>query len=109
VALRSRDAGAPGRAALLAGLISGVLLFSSATITTLSTLHILATRADYQQQFATSGQPNINTFLVGDILSGVTAHLAINLIVGLVGGGVGELISRSRGGVPGRAAGGAVR
>src|SRR5215831_11592834 len=109
VAFRSRDAGAPGRAGLLAGLTSGVLLFSSATIMTLGTLHILATRTDYQQQFATSGQPNINTFLVGDILTAATAHLAINLILGLAGGGIGMLISRSRRGLPGRTAGGATR
>jgi hypothetical protein len=104
-ALRSRDGGAPGRAGLLAGLTSGVLLFSSATIMTLSTLHILATRTDYQRQSATSGQPNMNTFLVGDILTGVTAHLAINLVLGLAGGGIGMLISRSRRGLPGCAAG----
>jgi len=109
VALRSRDAGAPGRAGLLAGLTSGVLLFSSATIMTLSTLPVLATRTDYQQQFATSGQPDISTFLVGDILTAATAHLAINLILGLAGGGIGMLISRSRRGLPGRAAGGATR
>ena len=109
VALRSRDAGAPGRAGLLAGLTSGVLLFSSATIMTLSTLPILATRTDYQHQFATSGQPDISTFLVGDILTAATAHLAINLILGLAGGGIGMLISRSRRGLPGRAAGGATR
>ena len=95
--------------ALVAGLTSGVLLFSSATIMTLSTLPILATRTDYQHQFATSGQPDISTFLVGDILTAATAHLAINLILGLAGGGIGMLISRSRRGLPGRAAGGATR
>jgi len=109
VAVRSQDVEAPGRAGMLAGLISGVLLFSSATIMTLSTLHTLATRTDYQQQFATSGQPNIDTFLVGDILTAMTSHLVINLLLGLAGGGIGMLISRSRHELPGRAARGGAR
>src|SRR6266516_4953845 len=81
---------------MFAGLASGLLVFCFGTVMTLSTLHILASRSDYQHQYATSGAPDMNTFLVGDILTAVTAHLGINLILGLAGGGIGTLISRSR-------------
>jgi hypothetical protein len=35
------------------------------------------------------------TFLVGDILAAVAAHLIINLVVGLIGGGVGAVLART--------------
>jgi len=92
--------GTPGRAGLFAGLASGLLVFVAATVMTLSTLSILATRPDYQHEFAASGDPNISTYLVGDILMAGVAHLAINLLLGLIGGGLGELIARSRRVVP---------
>ena len=95
-ALADRTAGAALRTGMFAGLASGLLVFCFGTVMTLSTLHILASRSDYQHQYATSGAPDMNTFLVGDILTAVTAHLGINLILGLVGGGIGTLISRSR-------------
>jgi hypothetical protein len=60
---------------------------------TLSTLDVLASRADYQRQFAASHAADIHTYLVSDILAATTAHLAINLVLGLVGGGVGALIA----------------
>ena len=89
---RSRAAGM--RAGVFAGLTSGVLLFCFANVMTLSTLQILASRPDYQHQFALSGDPNISTYLVGDMLAGTISHLAINLVLGLIGGGIAELISR---------------
>jgi hypothetical protein len=88
--------GTPGRAGLFAGLTSGLLVFFAAIVLTLSTLSILATRPDYQHEFAASGDPNISTYLVGDILMAGIAHLAINLLLGLIGGGLGELIARFR-------------
>jgi len=63
-------------------------------IMTLPTLPILASRSDYRAQFAHSHAPNIATYLVGDILAAVGAHLIINLVVGLIGGGLGALITR---------------
>ena len=35
------------------------------------------------------------TYLVGDVLTAAAAHLVINLILGLAGGGLGALIARS--------------
>ena len=65
-----------------------------AVIMTLSTLSILATRSDYQAEFARSHTPNMTAYLIGDILAVVAAHLAINLFPGLVGGGIGALVTR---------------
>lgn len=91
------DAGSPAGAGVgagvFAGLTSGVLLFCVANLMTLSTLRILASRPDYQHQFAVSGDPNISTFL-GDMLAGTISHLAINLVLGLIGGGIAVLILR---------------
>jgi hypothetical protein len=85
------------RAGLFAGLVSGVLVFVAAVALTLSTLDTLARRTDYQQQFVHSGAPDMHTYLVGDILAAVTAHLVINLVLGLIGGGIGALVASARG------------
>ena len=91
-----RPARHPRSGRLFAGLTSGLLVFFAATVLTLSTLSILATRPDYQHEFAVSGDPNISTYLVGDILMAGVAHLAINLLLGLIGAELGELIARFR-------------
>jgi len=90
-----RTARAAWQAGLFTGLVSGIALYAFGVIMTLSTLPILASRSDYRAQFAHSHAPNIATFLVGDIFAAVTAHLIINLFLGLVGGGLGALIARS--------------
>jgi hypothetical protein len=91
---RSGKARAAWRAGLLTGLVSGVLVYAFAVIMTLTTLPILAARHDYQAQFAGSHAASMATFLVGDILAAVSAHLVINLVLGLAGGGAGALIAR---------------
>ena len=88
-AVRTRRAAVTWPAGLFSGLVSGVLLYAFAVIMTLSTLPILASRSDYQAQFARSHAPNMAAYLVGDMLAGAAAHLAINLILGLLGGGIG--------------------
>jgi hypothetical protein len=93
-ATRLRQAGAAWRAGVLSGLVSGVTLYVFAVIMTLATLPTLASRSDYQAQFAASHAPDIATYLVGDILAGAAAHLIINLVLGLTGGGLGVLIAR---------------
>jgi hypothetical protein len=98
-ALRRRDAGAAMRTGLFAGLVSGVAVFCFAVVMTLTNLGVLSTRHDYQQQFATghSHAPDMATFLVGDILAAGIAHLVINLILGLIGGGLGAAVASSFG------------
>ena len=94
-ALRFRQAGPAWQAGLFSGLISGLFVYVFAVIMTLATLPILASRSDYQAQYAHSHAPDMATYLVGDILAAVAAHLVINLVVGLAGGGLGVLIVRA--------------
>lgn len=89
--IRSGRVRSAWQAGLFCGLVSGVIVYAFGVIMTLSTLPILASRSDYQAQFATSHAPDMNTYLVGDILTAVAAHLAINLVLGLAGGGIGAL------------------
>jgi hypothetical protein len=93
-AARTRTARAAWQAGLFSGLVSGIVVYGFGVIMTLSTLPVLASRSDYRAQFAHSHAPNIATYLVGDILAAVSAHLIINLVVGLIGGGLGALIAR---------------
>jgi hypothetical protein len=81
------------QAGLFSGLVSGVVVYVFAVIMTLSTLPVLASRSDYQAQFVHSHAPNMNVYLVADILGAVAAHLIINLVLGLIGSGIGALIS----------------
>jgi hypothetical protein len=93
-AARIRTVRAAWQAGLFSGLVSGIALYAFGVIMTLVTLPILASRADYRAQFAHSHAPNIATFLVGDIFAAVSAHLIINLFLGLIGAGLGALIAR---------------
>jgi len=88
-AARVRTARAAWQAGLFSGLVSGIVVYLFGVIMT------LASRSDYRAQFAHSHAPNIATFLVGDILAAVSAHLIINLVLGMIGGGLGALIARS--------------
>jgi len=100
VGLRDDDRGSAVRAGLFAGLSSGVVVFLVATTMTLATLPTLASRSDYQQQYSSSHATDIDTFLTGDILAAVTAHLVINLSLGMLGAALGAFIA-SRRGAPG--------
>jgi hypothetical protein len=92
---RIRRPAAAWRAGLLSGLVSGVVVYAFGVLMTLSTLPVLGSRSDYRAQFAQSHAPTMPAFLVGDILAAVAAHLIINLVVGLIGGGLGALIART--------------
>ncbi len=92
---RYRDQAAALRCGLIAGLISGIAVFCFGIVMTLTNLGVLGTREDYQHQFATSHASDMPTFLVGDILAAVIAHLMINLVLGLIGSGLGALVARS--------------
>ncbi|MFC0555433.1 hypothetical protein ACFFHJ_31510 [Planotetraspora thailandica] len=91
--VRIHDPGAALRAGLFTGLSSGVAVFCFAVVMTLTNLDVLGTRDDYRRQFATGGShaADMATFLVGDILAAGVAHLVINLVLGLIGGGLGAL------------------
>jgi hypothetical protein len=91
VAAVQHDSRAACQAGVIAGLASGIVVFCFGTVMTLATL---GARRDYQQQYRLSSAPDLATFLVGDILAAVVAHLVINLLLGAMGGLVGLLIAR---------------
>jgi hypothetical protein len=80
------------RTGLLAGAISGAVVYCYAVLMTLASLPVLGSRADYQAQFATSNLPTMHDFLVNDILGAAAAHLIINVMLGVVGACVGRLV-----------------
>jgi len=46
------------------------------------------------REFARSHAPSMTAYLVGDVLAADAAHLVINLVLGLLGGGLGALTTR---------------
>jgi hypothetical protein len=97
----ARDAGdAALVTGLLAGLISGLVVFIGGIGMTLLLMERLGSRADYQRQLAQSGLPGMRAFLVQDALTGYGAHLLINPALGLLGGLLGWLTVRGIARVP---------
>lgn len=84
------------RNGLLAGATSGALVYAFAVAMTMITAPTLAARADYQSEFARSGLPTMNAFLINDILGAAAAHLIINALLGRVGATIGRLVIASR-------------
>jgi hypothetical protein len=52
-------------------------------------------RSDYRHQFITSGARTIHAFLVQDILVAASAHMLINLFLGLAGAGLAIAAARA--------------
>ncbi len=61
-----------------------------------STLLLQAGQYDPQtiREFQHSGPPDLKTYIVGDHLAGMIAHLWIGLLTGLVLGIIGDLIGK---------------
>ncbi|HZM76596.1 MAG TPA: hypothetical protein VFC19_12765 [Candidatus Limnocylindrales bacterium] len=91
-AIRHHTCSAAWRAGTFAGLTSGVVTYVFGVLMTLSTLDLLGSRGDYQAQFAHSGAPDMDAFLVQDALAAMGSHLAINLVLGLAGAGLAVLV-----------------
>jgi hypothetical protein len=85
-------------AGLLAGMLGGLLLFL-VTLFPLFPLLVGTNQPDAQtlQEFHRSGLPDLQTFLLGDWLAALIAHLWIGLItgflLGLVGGALGKALA----------------
>jgi hypothetical protein len=76
------------RAGVFAGVTSALVVFVFSVSMTLLTLGTLAMRSDYRHQFIGSGAHTIHAFLVQDILVAASAHMLINVILGLAGAGI---------------------
>jgi hypothetical protein len=81
-------------AGLRCGMLSGLLVFLA--YSALATLLLQAGQHDAQtlREFQHSGLADLPTFLVGDYLAAMIAHLWIGLITGLVGGAVGGVLGQ---------------
>jgi hypothetical protein len=84
------------RAGVFAGLMSALVVFVFSVSMTLVSLGTLAMRSDYRHQFLTSGAPTMRAFLVQDILVAASAHLLINLFLGLAGAGTAIALMSAR-------------
>lgn len=86
------------RAGIVAGLrcgtLGGLLIFLA--YTAMATLLLRAGQHDPQtlREFQRSGLSDLPTFMVGDYLAAMIAHLWIGLITGVVGGAVGGLFGQ---------------
>jgi len=86
------------RAGIVAGLrcgtLGGLLIFLA--YTAMATLLLQAGQQEPQtlREFQRSGLANLPTFIVGDYLAAMIAHLWIGLITGLVGGAIGGLFGQ---------------
>lgn len=84
------------QAGLLTGMCGGLILFLTVTAP-LSMLLVDAGQRDPQSinEFQRSGLPDIQTFLVGDYLAAMIAHLWIGLITGLFLGTIGGALGKA--------------
>jgi hypothetical protein len=86
-------------AGLLCGMFGGLMIFLAAII--IPPLFLGTGPSDPQtiREFQHSGLPDITTFLVGDFLAGLIAHLWLGLLTGLglgmVGGVLGKVLATS--------------
>ncbi|MBV9614662.1 MAG: hypothetical protein JO031_04295 [Ktedonobacteraceae bacterium] len=84
------------QAGLLCGMFGGLMIFLASFV--LSALFLQAGQSDPQtiHEFQRSGLPDITTYMVGDYLGGMIAHLWIGLItgsfLGALGGAIGKAI-----------------
>ncbi len=97
-ARRAGQFGAGLRAGLLCGMVGGIMIFLASIV--FSALLFSAGQADPQtlREFQRSGLSDFKTYIVGDYLAGMIAHLWIGLISGLglgaIGGAIGRALAR---------------
>jgi hypothetical protein len=95
VAWRAGRIGAGLQAGLLCGMVGGMIIFLASAA--LAPLLLAAGQHDPQtmREFQRSGLPDLTTFIVGDYLAGMIAHLWIGMITGLVLGMLGGAIGKA--------------
>jgi hypothetical protein len=93
-AFRAGRLGSGLEAGLLCGMCGGLMIFLAAII--IPALFLGTGPSDPQtiREFQHSGLPDITTFLVGDFLAGLIAHLWIGLLTGLGLGVIGGVLGK---------------
>jgi len=94
----ARRLGVGLRAGLLCGMFGGIMIFLASMA--LSALLLAAGQHDPLtiHEFQRSGLPDLETYIVGDYLAGMIAHLWIGLLTGLVFGAVGGVLGKAAAG-----------
>jgi hypothetical protein len=85
--------GVAGLAGLWTGLISGTIMATAMVGVQLSNLGLLGARADYQAELARSSYTDMATYLASDAVAAALMHMVLNVVLGMVGGGLGALIA----------------
>jgi hypothetical protein len=84
------------QASLLCGMCGGLAIFLASLVLSAFFLHVGQSDPQTIQEFQRSGLPDIATYIVGDYLAGMIAHLWIGLItgsfLGVLGGAIGKAI-----------------
>jgi len=93
-ARRTGRAAAGLRAGLLSGMLGGLILFLAASAAP-AILAGIQPDAQTLREYQQSGLPDLDTFLAGDFLAGMIAHLWIGIITGLLLGLVGALVGKA--------------
>jgi len=80
-----------------AGLVSGTVMTVGMITIQLSNVDLLGARSDYRAELARSATTDMATYLAGDAVAASLAHMVINVVLGLVGAGVGALVAAGLG------------
>jgi hypothetical protein len=91
-ALVSRNRAAAIRTGTWAGLVSGAVMVTGVIAVQTSNLGLLGARDDYKQELAASGMGDMATYLASDAVAASTAHMIINVALGLLGAALGSII-----------------
>jgi hypothetical protein len=97
--MRSRHLLLGLQAGLLTGMMGALAIFLAAFLFSALLLHAGQSDPQTLREFAHSGLPDLKTYIVGDYLAGMIAHLWIGLVtgffLGLFGGLVGKALASS--------------
>jgi len=81
---------------LLAGMLSSLITFATGLLIAYGFMDHLAQDPQTLQEFARSGAQSLPIFLVKDMLGAMTSHLWIGIVMGLLCGLAGGLITRGK-------------
>ncbi len=84
------------RSGLWAGLVSGTVMTVGMIAVQLGNVALLGARPDYQDEFVRSGYRDMATYIASDAIAASLMHMVLNVVLGLLGAGVGALLTAAR-------------
>ena len=94
-AVRSKHILSGLQAGLLTGMMGALAIFLASFVFSALLLHAGQSDPQTLREFARSGLPDLKTYIVGDYLAGMIAHLWIGLVTGLCLGLLGGLVGKA--------------